>query len=236
MKNTIKRKNYGIFGLLPVVLMLGGCASTEQARDVKSSGFLGDYSMLQEGEKGQARRLYINPTYEKACKTYDKVLIEPVTLWTRENKDLADLPAEDRQILVNYLHGALVSELGKYYQIVQAPEPGTLRIRAAITEAEGSWAVPDTSSSFMPQMLVMSKPRELATGTAEFISKASAEVDITDAMTGERIAAAVDRRIEQQTHAGNTRQWGGMNKSFDFWARRMAYRLANCGAMPPEQE
>jgi hypothetical protein len=33
----------------------------------------------------------------------------------------------------NHLHGSLVYELEKYYQIVQTPQPGILRIRAAIT-------------------------------------------------------------------------------------------------------
>ncbi|MGZ4997406.1 MAG: DUF3313 domain-containing protein [Methylobacter sp.] len=234
MANDNKQKIFGIFGLVLTVSMLG-CATTKQARDVKSSGFLANYSMLQEGQKGQALKIYINPNYQQSCKTYDKVLIEPVTIWARDSNDLADLSPADRQTLVNHMHGSIVSELGKHYQIVQTPQPGTLRIRGALTEAEGSWVALDTVSSFVPQLLVMSKLKELATGTATFVGKASGEVEITDAMTGNLIAAAVDRRVGGKSITGVTSKWDDVDKAFDFWASRMAYRLANCGAMPPEQ-
>ncbi|WP_051149722.1 DUF3313 domain-containing protein [Methylohalobius crimeensis] len=231
----INKKIYGIFGLLLTASIMGGCASTKQARDVEPSGFLGDYSMLREGREGEALMLYIHPDYERACQSYDKVLIDPVTLWATENSDLAELPAEDRQALVNHLHGSLVSELGKYYRIVQTPRPGTLRVRAAITEAEGSWVTLDTVSSFVPQMLVMSKLKEVATGTAAFVGKASAEAEIIDIATGERIAAGVDRQVGGKTFSGVTKQWNDVETAFDLWARRLAYRLANCGAMLPEE-
>jgi hypothetical protein len=229
-----KQKIFCIFGLVLTVSLLG-CATTEQAREVKSSGFLGDYSMLKEGQKGEALKIYINPNYQQSCKTYDKILIEPVTIWARDSNDLAELSSADRQTLVNHLHGSIVSELGNYYQIVQTAQPGTLRVRAALTEAEGSWVEPDTASSFLPHMLVMSKPKELTTGTATYVGKASGEVEITDAVTGERIAAAVDRKVGEKSLTGVTSQWDNVDRVFDFWADRIAYRLANCGAMPPEQ-
>ena len=235
MTNTINRRTNGIFGLLLVASILGGCASTKQARTAESSGFLSDYSILREGQQGEAHKIYINPKYERqSCMTYNKILIEPVTIWARDNSDLANLPSEDRQILVNHLHGSLVRELGKYYQIVQTAEPGTLKIRTALTEAEGSWVALDTVSSFVPQLLVTSKPKEVATETAILVGKASAEVEITDAMTGERLAAAVDDRVGEKSLTGVTSQWGDVDKTFDFWAERIAFRLANCGAVPLE--
>ncbi|WP_404360990.1 DUF3313 domain-containing protein [Methylotuvimicrobium sp. KM1] len=234
MRNNNKRTKLGIFGLILVIPMLG-CAPTKQARDVEPAGFLGDYSMLGEGKEGEALKIYLNPSYQSTCHNYDKVLIEPVRIWVSGNKDLAEMPLAERQVLVNHMHGSLVDELGKHYRIVRTPEPGTIRIRTAITEAEGSWVALDTVSSFVPQLLVMSTIKEVATGTATFVGRAGAEADITDAMTGERIAAAVDRRVGKKSYEGVTQQWDDVTRSFDYWAGRMAYRLANCGAMPPEQ-
>lgn len=234
MTDNINQNSLGISGLA-LAILLSACTPTKQARDVKQSGFLDDYSALQEGQQGQALKIYINPKYQQSCKTYDKVLIEPVGIWARENSDLSGLSAADRQALVNHLHSSLVSELGKRYQIVKTPQPGALRIKTAITEAEGSWVALDTVSSFVPQMLVMSKLKEVATGTGSFVGKASGETDITDAMTGERIAAAVDRIVGAKSTIGVTSKWDDVTRAFDFWAGRIAYRLANCGAMPPEQ-
>lgn len=53
----------------------------------------------------------------------------------------------------------------------------------------------ERSMAFMPQILVMFKHKELAPGTVKFVSAASAEAETVDAVTGERIAAAVDRRV-----------------------------------------
>jgi len=234
MVSTSKQNILAIFGLA-FALSMSACTPIKQARDVEQSGFLGDYSVLQEGKDGEALKIYINPNYQQSCKGYDKVIIEPVSIWVRDNSDLADLSAADRQTLVNHLHGSLVNEIGKHYQIVTTPQPGTLRIKTAITEAEGSWVALDTVSSFVPQLLVMSKLKEIATGTGTFVGKASGEADITDAITGERIAAAVDRIVGTKSVTGVTSKWDDVTRAFDFWAERMAYRLVNCGAVPPEQ-
>jgi len=229
--------NQHFIGILGLTLMMGlsACTPIKQARNVEESGFLKDYSVLRQGKEGEALKIYINPKYQQNCKTYDKAMIEPVGIWVGKNTDMAAISNEDRQMLVNHLHGSLVSELGKHYQIVKTPQPGTLRIRAAITEAEGSWTALDTVSSFVPQMLVMSKLKELATGTGAFVGKASGEVEITDAVTGERMGAAVDRMVGSKSAIGVTGKWDDVTRTFNDWADRMAYRLENCGAVRPEQ-
>lgn len=224
-------------GILGIGLMLGvsACTPIKQARNVEESGFLKDYSALHEGQNGEALKIYLNPKYQQNCKTYDKVLIEPVGIWIGKNTDMAAIPAEDRQMLVNHLHGSLVNALGKHYQIVSRPQPGTLRIKTAITEAEGSWVALDTVSSFVPQMLVLSKLKEIATGTGAFVGKASGEVEITDAGTGERLAAAVDRMVGNKSVIGVTSKWDDVTRTFDDWSDRLAYRLESCGSHRPEQ-
>ncbi|MDO8843660.1 DUF3313 domain-containing protein [Methylicorpusculum sp.] len=234
MTGKLNQNIVNIFGLA-LIFTLSACSPIKQARDVNESGFLGDYSVLQEGQDGEALKLYVNPSYKQSCNTYTKVLVEPVSIWVRDNSDLADLAPEERTILVNHLHGSLVNELGKHYQIVNTPQPGTLRIRTAITEAEGSWVVLDTVSSFVPQLLVMSKLKEIATGTASFVGRASGEVEITDAITGERFASAVDRIVGAKSVTGVTSKWDDVSRAFDSWSGRLTYRLVNCGERPPEE-
>ena len=55
------------------------CATTQQARDVVTAGFLDDYSILQEGSADhEALRRYVNPNAD--WKHYTKVMIDPVQL------------------------------------------------------------------------------------------------------------------------------------------------------------
>jgi len=37
--------------LIGVLIGFGGCASTQEAKSVEKSGFLGDYSLLKEGKR-----------------------------------------------------------------------------------------------------------------------------------------------------------------------------------------
>jgi hypothetical protein len=41
-------------------LLAAGCVSTHRARSVETSGFLGDYSNLREGEGEEALLVYVN--------------------------------------------------------------------------------------------------------------------------------------------------------------------------------
>lgn len=63
-----------------LILLVGvsGCAGTQQTRSVEQSGFLGDYSMLKEGEKDDSLRIYRNPQAD--WRKYQKIILDPVTL------------------------------------------------------------------------------------------------------------------------------------------------------------
>ena len=72
-----------IVGLLAVCLLLGagGCAATQEAKSVEKSGFLGDYSMLKEGQRStfkessedQALWIYKNPAAD--WRKYTKISV-----------------------------------------------------------------------------------------------------------------------------------------------------------------
>lgn len=231
---------FGPYRSIPLVflaLLLASCASTKQARDVQAAGFLKDYSQLKKGGEGEALMVYLNPAYPRICKNYSQVMIEPVTLWTRGNQDLAGLGAEDRQMLVNTLHSALSAELGQSYKIVDKGGPGTLKIRAAITEAEGSSVVLDTVSSLHPGTLMVSKAKGLATGVDSFVGIAGVEGEVLDGATGERLLAAVDRRVGQKSlGTGTFDTWDDVKQSYAIWAKKTALRLKGCGAVPKVEE
>ncbi len=49
-----------VWSIALLALFLAGCATTTQTRSVEKSGFLGDYSMLEEGEGDEALLLYVD--------------------------------------------------------------------------------------------------------------------------------------------------------------------------------
>ena len=210
------------------VLVIGGCASTYQARSVDESGFLDDYTMLKKGTWGQALRVYVNPDANEICKNYTKIMLEPVSIWVKDESSMKNVPEEDRQMLTDYLHDSLKEALSRDYIIVDRAGPDVLRVRAALTEAEGSWVVLDTITSIVPMALGVSTLKQLTFGTASFVADASIELEIEDSMTQTTLAAMVDRRAGGKGWSKKFNKWGKVEKAFDYWAEKIQKRLAAC--------
>lgn len=211
-----------IFGL---VFLLDGCATTEQVREVEKSGFLGDYSLLEPGGKEQAALRYVNPNARFSA--YDTVLIEPVTIWASDRSSMNEVSEEDRTMLVDYLHTAVTDALSRDYGIATVPGPGVMRLRLAITEASQAPVVMSTVSNVVPQMLLISNIKKMATGTQAFVGDAAVEGELLDSLTGERLAAFVDKRSGgksvERIGAG---AWDDFRNACKVWAELMATRLA----------
>ena len=212
------------------VLIIAGCASTYQARSVETSGFLDDYTMLKEGTWSQPLLIYINPDANKLCKKYTKVLLEPVSIWVKDESSLEDVSEEDRQMLTDYLFDSLKEALDKDYEIVNRAGPGVFRVRAALTEAEGSWVVLDTITSIVPMALGVSTLKQLAFGTASFVADASIELELEDSMSQMTLAAMVDRRAGGKGWSRKFNKWGKVEIAFDFWAEKVQKGLEKCSA------
>ena len=209
-----------------LVLVVAGCATTEQVPDVRMSGFLGSYSQLHRGKPGQAEFTYRNPNVD--LNKYQRVMLDPVQLWAADNKNsaLSKLSREDQQLLVNYLYVALRDALQKDYIIVNEPGPDVMRVRCAITEARADRPVMDLLSTATPAGLGISYAKRLVVGTHSAVGVVSVEGELLDSLTGERLAAVVDRRAGTKSLLGKPTRWGDVQDAFNFWARRMQTNLA----------
>ena len=212
--------------LVVVAIFLSGCAQTQQTRTAEKSGFLEDYAMLKPGEdKTEGQLVYRNP--DANWKSYDKVMIDPVTVWLgKEDSQLREVPAENRQRLANDLWSKLNESLSADYAIVHHPGPGVLRIQAAITEAGQSSVVMDTITSLHPGTRLVTGGVGMARGGRPgFVGQASLEAKATDAQTGTLLAAVVDQRAGTKSPMGATNSWNDVEEAFAFWAKQLRYRL-----------
>jgi len=218
--------------MLVLMVVVTGCASTQEAKSVEKSGFLGDYSQLKEGERStikegaedQALWVYKNPAAD--WRKYKKIWLDPVTVWmSQKDSQLKDVSVEDRQRLAALLWSQLDEQLRKDYQMTSQAGPDVMRIQAAITEGESSNAVLDTVTSVVPQTRLLSGMKSLATGVSLFTGSASVEMKITDTEMGTLLLAAVDRRGGTKSLRGVTNSWNDVEEAYRFWAEKTRYRL-----------
>ena len=222
-----------IFGAtLVLTLVVTGCAATQEAKSVEKSGFLGDYSLLKEGQRStikegaedQALLIYKNPAAD--WRKYRKVLLDPVTVWmSAKDSQLKDVSVEDRQRLAALSWSKIDESLRKDYEMTSQAGPDVVRIQVAITEAGASNAVLDTVTSVIPQTRMLSGMKSLATGVSAFTGSASAELKATDSATGAILVEAVDRRGGTKSLRGVTNSWNDVEEAYRFWAEKMRYRL-----------
>ena len=207
-----------------LILLVGvsGCASTQQTRSVDKSGFLEDYSMLKEGEKDESLLIYKNPQAD--WKKYQKIILDPVTLWVGKDSQLEDVSPEDRQRMADLFWVKLHEALKTDYEIVNSPGPDVMRIQAAITEAETSNPVLDTVSSIVPQLRVLTGIKGFATGVSGFTGSASVELKVTDSSDKTLLAASVDRRGGTKSLSGVTNSWHDVEEAYRYWAEKIRWR------------
>jgi hypothetical protein len=201
---------------------LAACAAGQSGK-AKPSGFLGDYSQLHAGGEGKALLVYVDPQANFA--KYRKMMIDPVTIW--RSADTEDLSPDERHDLIDELELVLRITLDDDYEIVKQPGPDVLRLRAAITEAEGSWRVVDggLGDRFDSdlQAVASKKPSK---ATSSFVGKAGVEAELLDAASGVRLAAAIDRRVGARTVKPEENAWEDVEDAFRHWAERLRDRLA----------
>ena len=223
-----------VSSVLLVCIFIGvtGCASTQGAKSVEKSGFLGDYSRLGEGQRGtisegvEDKALWLYRNYDVDWRKYKKIQLDPVTVWmSQKDSQLKEVSVEDRQRLAALLWSKMDDSLRKDYEMTSQGGPDVLRVQAAITEAGESNAVLDTVTSVIPQTRLLSGMKSLATGVSAFTGSASAELKVTDSATGAILVEAVDRRGGTKSLSGVTNSWNDVEEAYRFWAEKMRYRL-----------
>jgi len=223
-------------GLLALVCTLVACAASRGRRsDAPESGFLGDYSQLESLDGWPASEAYFNPDAEWS--RYSSIELDSVTLWT--NEETGKLSEEDKQMLTDTLFTALHEELSKYFEMSDHPGPDTLRVRAALTQGKGAKTAMRAITSIHPGSLLLGAAVGLSADTANSVGTATAEFELLDAATNERLGAAVDQRAGTKAFAliapkRTFTKWGDVKNISNYWAERAAIVLLTKGVPAKE--
>ena len=221
--------------------ILCGCSQTRHARNVETSGFLAHaYPLMHEGKKGESLLIYRNSKFFKLVKTYKKIQLDPVTIWRGKKSQFEGVSQADLQNIANRFYSTLYLELEKDYEMVDHPDPDTFRMQVAITKVEEGTVALEVMSKVVPKARMASTAKTILTGKPAFVGEASIEGKLTDASTGELMAAAVDRRVGgKHLNADSFDSWGDVYHIMDFWSKGIRFKLCqqrggtNC--TPPEK-
>ena len=208
-----------------VALLLGGCAGSYQARsvDMKPDTILVNPDIMQKGTGDQALYRYLNPAVN--LKQYTKIMIEPVLIYKQAELDQDQLI--NYQKLANNAFVFLNQELSTQLNVVTVPGPDTLRLQFAIVDADSSKPVRNLLSSVMPIGIGLSVVKYAATGKQSGVGEITAEMRVTDAVSGQLLAAAYDRRVGGKAAQGIYETWYNADQALQFWAKKTAWFICD---------
>ena len=208
------------FFLITVV----GCAK----QGMNQAGFLENYSKLEEDPFG-----YADGYFEKdnvVWGAYDKVIIDQVTFFLKEDANYKGIDADDFNQLAQYWNDSMVKSMSQSYKIVTEPGPNTLRLRLAITDLVPGNPATGTVTTVVPVGLAASTLNKAATGTHIGMGEARFEAEIRDAQTGDVLAAGINSSSGDKLKVNKTvTKWGQVEAIFDVWTNNLRNRLDRLG-------
>ncbi len=200
-----------------LALLGAGCA-----RQVRPSGFLGDYSKLEPDPAYKVAEAYRNPAADLSL--YDKVIVDPVEIWYHPDAPYKGIQPDELQALAKEFRQALVNALAGGYPVVEEPGPGVMRLRTAITDIAPSKPGLEAVTR-VPGVRALSAAGRAMSGARLAVGEASMEAEITDAESGVRLVAVVDTREGRQRIGTPLGRFADAQQAFDYWAKTLREQL-----------
>lgn len=223
--------NVRLGAVLFILVLVGGCKSTEPASSASSgssgdagmhySGFLGDYSQLKPVPDREGVMAYLDKNVD--LRPYNKVTFDPVEVVMTPNPEYKGVPKEALARMSENFLASFRRALSPAYEVVSQPGPGVLRIRTAITGVQP--AKPQKGAiDFLPIKAVINVGREAA-GAGPRVAEMTAEMEVLDP-TGKRVmAATANRKGDKKLPQGEQVTWNELQEISDYWAQNFRRRL-----------
>ncbi|RAL97208.1 DUF3313 domain-containing protein [Agrobacterium sp. MS2] len=173
-----------IFAACATVLTISGCATTSTPSQALSSS-----AVLRP--TSDAKKPYAYQRAGTDFSSYSRAIILPASIYAGPDAQFGKLSDGDQQTLAAYMSTQFVKVLGKRFQLVSQPGPGTLSIKLTLTGAKSSTPVLSTVSHVLPVGLVINAGAQVAGRPGTFSGWVSYAVEIEDAETGTLLYAYV---------------------------------------------
>lgn len=203
----------------------GIVASEATAGNLRRVGFLTDYNRLKPVVGGGGVLCWRSDTTN--WKQYDKVMFERIQVFLSASSKPVD--PTDLKMLIDYFHNDLVTAIKPMAQVVNAPGPGVLRVRIALTDLVPTDTTDSVIGTAVPYGFVAEMGSGAATGrpagSTPYMGTTGMEAQFRDGVSGAIVAECADTEIGRKYAAdlnigavGATEKWvNGYLDSFTAW-------------------
>lgn len=213
--------------VLSATLVMTGCQSTgNEAVDAVAnvnSGFLSDYAALSEKETDDDSELRSYISKEADFTQYKNVIIEPLTFYP-EMPMLTQASGSVLDKVKDYMGDKISEDLKGHFKVVDVAGKDTLRIKTAISAI----TIDDKELSAYQYIPIAFVATAVSGGMNDMSVKMQTEMEITDSVTGEVVAAAVKRGEGEKLDNKDTMlELSHLTPLIDDWTETFKNNIAN---------
>lgn len=186
------------------------------------SGFIENQADLQSAPFDTSQLLYKKQDLD--LRAYNKLMIDEIEFRYADDSPYKDISNSELQKVRQTALTSLQKAISDRYEIVDAPGPGVLHLRAAMTDIRATKKGKNLLS-FTPVGLVKQGIDTVA-GLIIVLHTVTAEAELRDSVSGERLIAVIDPYAGYPSR-GNARRasWDDVTDTLDDWAQRLAVQL-----------
>jgi Protein of unknown function (DUF3313) len=221
---------------IPILLLFAGCAQRPAApaglkklpAGAQFAGFLSDYGKLKPSASVENSMVYVKQDEVKNLHKYIAVIVDPVDVYVATNTDLSKMPDNGRAALTAYFQNAMTRAVTDAFPVVEEPGPLVLRLRSALIGVDVGG---DANTNSSGDSRAFAHPVD--------IGKVGVEIELVDSVTGEQIAAAVDRQtlgagaVVGTASFSKEEKYDAARDAFDGWAMRLRDFLDSAMELSP---
>lgn len=254
----VKQIAHVLLASLLLVWLAGCAASTSQTTPstAKQARLLSRPDLLKPMEGGDGAKSWRDPGVN--WQQYDKVLIERIRIYLREDSAEKGIDPTDLKMLTDYFYAALQREITPTAQLVDQAGPGVLGLRIAITDLMPTNAALSIGGTLTPYAFVAEATSGPATGrpagSTPYLGECGIEVQFLDGRTGQVVGEFTDTRIGKKynldTSGGGKdaakkwaegyfdsfTTWNYAKGAFDLWASLFRQRFDALRGIPSTQK
>ena len=203
-------------------LITSAVISPAWSKDVPSTtDFIeGEVVLQKDPDKAGAYR-YEKPGLD--LKNYDRLIFEPVEIWIHPKSKYKGISPDDLKLIGDSFLEHLVDELEPTYPIVRQAGPGTMLVRLAITDVK--MKKKKRGLLVYTPLIVIVNAAQDAAGKRVSLVNAGIEVELLDAVSGERLAVLVDKGLMASKEKDEKLSWDDIDQRLRFYAKRFRARL-----------
>jgi len=197
-------------------LFIVACASSKVTTESRYSGFLDDYSQLEEVEveTGGIGLIWVDP--DIADRGYTKAILEPVVIYPAPKRDSDEAKAFIKDV-TTYMDAAIQAAVGNTIILTGNAGPNTVRVRFALTGVEISNE--DLSTyEYVPVAMIFAGAKTAAGARAQAV-EVFFEAEMVDSISGEVMGRSVRKGLgESLENKSEVLTKEKMYPQLDLWA------------------